>query len=196
MEHCVPKFNRFERLMDDARVIRSREGLRQALIELLRQRPLDQISIRDVTASSGVGYTTFFRHYPNKEALLDDVIAQEVGELVRLTTPVYDGADSMAACVALCAHIDQNRSLWAALLTGGAAGAVKEELLAQGRKASVARPVEGSLPADLGVALAIAVMVELMSWWLRQADPWPVARVAEILHRTGIRPAMEAGGFI
>ena len=180
--------------MSDARVIRSRQGLRQALIELLRQRPLEQISIRDLTAVSGVGYTTFFRHYPSREALLDEVITKEVGELVRLTTPVYDSADSLAACVTLCAHIDANRPLWTVLLTGGAAGAVKEELLAQGRKASVARTVAGALPAELGVALATAVIVELISWWLRQCKPWPTEQVADILYRTGIKPVMEAGG--
>lgn len=176
--------------MEDARVRRSRVGLRTALIALLGQRPLDQISIREIAASAGVGYTTYFRHYPNKEALLDAVITQEITALTRLTLPVYDTADSAAACVTLCRYIDQHRPLWTALLTGGAAGAVKEELLRQGRAASALRSDKHGLPVELGVAMAIAVTVELMSWWLRQTEPWPAEEIAAILDHTGIKPAI------
>lgn len=176
--------------MEDARVRRSRANLRQAFVDLLTARSLEQITIRDIAASAGVGYTTYFRHYPNKEALLEEVIAEEITRLIAFTLPVYDTADSLAACVTLCTYVDQHRPLWTALLTGGAAGAVKEEMLRQGREASAARAGENGLPAELGIALAIAVTVELMSWWLRQASPWPIERVAGVLDEAGIKPAM------
>lgn len=177
--------------MDDARVRRSRANLRQAFVDLLTMRSLEQITIRDIAASAGVGYTTYFRHYPNKEALLEDVIVEEITRLTDFTLPVYDTADSLAACVSLCTYVDQHRALWTALLAGGAAGAVKEELLRQGRKASAARSDENGLPAELGVALATAVTVELLTWWLRQPSPWPVDRVARILNEAGIKPTMD-----
>ncbi|GAA0307553.1 hypothetical protein GCM10009087_16940 [Sphingomonas oligophenolica] len=178
--------------MDDARVRRSRANLRRAFVDLLTAKPLEQITIRDIAALAGVGYTTYFRHYPNKEALLDEVIAEEIGSLVAYTVPVYDSADSLAACVTLCTYVDQHRPLWTTLLTGGAAGAVKEELLRQGREVSAPRAGENGLPAELGIALAIAVTIELMSWWLRQPCPWPIEKVAEVLNEAGIKPAMSA----
>jgi hypothetical protein len=124
--------------------------------------------------------------------LLDDLIAEEVGRLTSLTVPVYDAADSRAACETLCRYVDQHRPLWTALLTGGAAGAVKEELLRQGRAASALQAGRNGLPVELGAALAIAVIVELLSWWLRQPEPWPVEDIAAILDHTAIRPALSA----
>lgn len=178
-------------MTDDARIRRSRAGLRAALVALLAEMPFEQVTIREVAARAGVGYTTYFRHYPGKEALLDDVIAAEVRGLTGFALPLYDAADSGAACLALCRYVQDHRLLWTALLTGGAAGSVKEELLRQGRMAA-ARSGEGRLPPDLGIALAIAVTMELMAWWLRQAEPWPAERVAAILDQTGIRPLIAA----
>lgn len=178
--------------MNDARVRRSRESLRRAFVELLTEKSPVRITIRDITAAAGVGYTTYFRHYANKEALLEDVTVEEVTRLTDLVVPVYDTTDPRSACVALCTYVDEHRPLWTALLTGGAAGMVKEELLRQGRATSASRSGDRGLPLDLGVALATVVIVEVLSWWLRQSRPWPVDRVAGIINDVGIRPTMNA----
>ena len=99
----------------DARIVRSRDQLRDALVALLHERPLDQISVRDIAGTAGVGYTTYFRHYAGKDALLDDIAAEEIARLTALTAPVYDSVDSLAACTALCVHVDRDRPLWRAL---------------------------------------------------------------------------------
>jgi AcrR family transcriptional regulator len=161
--------------------------LRQALLALLESTPLEQITIRDIAAAAGVGYTTYYRHYTDKEALLRDLAAEEVRRLSELTIPVYDEADSRAACLALCAYVDGRRSLWSALLTG-ASGFVREEMLRQGREAAAERP-PGWLPGDLGIVLSATVIVELLAWWLRQPDPPPAALMADVLDRTVISPA-------
>ena len=60
----------------DARAVRTREALRRALLDLLEDKSLEQITIRDITAAAGIGYTTFFRHHPTTESLLDDLAAR------------------------------------------------------------------------------------------------------------------------
>ena len=178
--------------MTDARIVRSRANLRQALLEMLESRPFEQVTIRDLAAASGVGYTTFFRHYPSKEALLGDVAVREVGQLHAMTLPVYDALDSAAACLALCTYVDQHRSLWTALLAG-APGYVREEMLRLGREAVAVR-TRSWLPQDLGVVLGVAVIVELLGWWLQQPEPPPAAQIAEILDRVAISPAQAPAG--
>jgi AcrR family transcriptional regulator len=173
----------------DPRVRRNRTALREALLELLQTKSLEQITLRDIAAAAGVGYRTYFRHYPSKEALLDDVAAEEIAQLFELALPVYDAVDSRANCLILCSYVEQHRPLWSALLLGGAAGAVREELLRRGRVASVERAQKGWMPAELANALAVSAMIELLTWWLRQADPLPVERIAEILDRIAIAPA-------
>lgn len=172
--------------MTDARILRSRAELHRALLEMLESRPFEQVTIRDLAAASGVGYTTYFRHYPSKEALLGDVAVQEVRRLHEMTLPVYDAFDSAAACLALCAYVDDHRAVWTALLSG-ASGYVREEMLRLAQEAGAVR-TGGWLPQDLGAVLGVGVMVEVLGWWLRQPDPMPVAQVAEILDRVAISP--------
>ena len=173
---------------EDARVRRSRENLREALLRLLETTPLEQLTIRDVTAAADVGYTTFFRLYDSKDALLNDVAAEEIARLCDLCAPIYDAARSPAACLALCTYIDGRRALWSALLAG-AAGFVREELLRQGKRiAAPRRGTNGAVPGDLSTTLAVAVMFEILAWWLKQKRPLPAARVADIIDRAAIAP--------
>jgi AcrR family transcriptional regulator len=180
--------------MPDARVRRSRADLRQALLELLPSQPWESITIRDIAGRAGVGYTTYFRHFPNKDALLEDVAAEEIAALSAHTVPIYNAADSRAACLALCQFVDAHRPLWSALLTGGAAPVVREELLRQGGAASVAHDDATGLPTELGLTLAVSAIIEILTWWLRQADPLPASRIADIMDGVAIRPAERQWG--
>jgi AcrR family transcriptional regulator len=115
----------------DARQVRSRNALCGAMLELLQETSFDQITIREISARAGTGYATFFRHYPTKEALLGDIASDEIGTLMAMTASMMTGQDRFGSILDLCNYVDSHRKLWAALLTGGAAGIVREELMRQ-----------------------------------------------------------------
>lgn len=175
----------------DARIARSRASLRSALLALLETAPFDQITIRQISARAGIGYATYFRHYPDKWALLNDLAADVISELLRRTLPIIFADDTRAACLALCHFVVERRALWTALLTGGAAGVMHQELLRQARLAvPEGAEAQGWLPTDLSVAVGTAGMIEVVTWWLREHDDMPPEQVAEILDRLVISPAV------
>src|SRR5215510_840821 len=53
----------------DRRVGRTRELLQKALIELIRERGYDAITIQDIVDRANVGRTTFYLHYSSKDDL-------------------------------------------------------------------------------------------------------------------------------
>ncbi len=171
--------------MKDARIVKTDQALRSALLALLERKPLEQITIRDIAAESGVHYATFFRHHPTKEALLNHVAADEIDRLVELSLHIQDTVDTHAGFVALCTYIDEHRALWTALLTGGAAGAMREELLRVSRELAVERaPKDSWLPVELATTCTTSLIVETISWWLTQPpEAFSIERVAQILHR-------------
>lgn len=191
MERSIPKYKSGRGGMADIRVRRSTQQLRDALLKLLQSQSFDDITVRDIAALADVGYTTFFRHYSSKEALLDALISDEVARMAERATPIFDAADHYGACLAFCEYVDENWLLWTSLLTGGAALRVREELLAQSRTMASTRLRDGGLPPDLGTAMAVAVIIELIAWWLRQPEPWSVEKVASILHSRVIKPNQE-----
>lgn len=54
----------------DKRVIRTRKLLFQALVDLIAQKGYNAISIKDITDQAGIGRSTFYAHFENKEQLL------------------------------------------------------------------------------------------------------------------------------
>ena len=175
----------------DARAVRTRESLRRALLRLLDLKPLEQITFRDICEVADVGYTTFFRHHPTKESLLNDVAAEQIGRLVGLALSVLDTSDTRAASMALCTYVDENRKLWSTLLTGGAAGAMREEFLRLSMDIAATRAQPGAWPPpDIATILVVSSTIELLSWWLRDRKPLTIEQVAEILERVIITPSV------
>jgi AcrR family transcriptional regulator len=174
----------------DARQVRSREALTGALLALLEEKPFDQLTIREISARAGTGYATFFRHYPTKEALLGDVATEEISALLTLTIPILTQADSYESAKAVCAYVEKHRKLWSALLTGGAAGIVRDEFIRQARvlPAEIQGHHKDWLPSDLGVVYGTGATFDLLGWWLAQPKPCPADEIADILHRLIIAP--------
>lgn len=175
----------------ETRATRTRPALLGALLSLLEDKPFDQVTVREITAKAGVGYATFFRRYTDKEALLNDLAAGEIAALTEVTVPVLFAADSAAACRALCAYVGERPKLWTALLTGGAAGTVREAFIRQAKQVAAGHENPDTwLPGDLRVAYAAGGVVDVLAWWLQQS-PRPAAdRMAEILDRLVIAPTM------
>jgi AcrR family transcriptional regulator len=177
----------------DARVVQTREALRQALLQLLNQKPFEQITIREITAAAGVGYTTFFRHHPGKEDLLNDIAADEIKRLIELAVPVLDTTDVRAASLAFCSKVAEHRTLWATLLTGGAASVLREEFMRLSREIAASRSAgDNWLPPDVGVILSTSGTIELLTWWLKQENPISVEKLATIYERIVISPVVNA----
>ena len=169
----------------DARQIRSRNALTAALLAMLEEQAFDQITIRAITARAATGYATFFRHYADKETLLADVASEEIAGLLGMTIPILHNHDSRESTKVLCAYVAEHRALWSALLTGGAAGIVREQFIRQARELdrSVARP-KFWLPEDLGVVYGTGATIDLLAWWLGADQQHRSSeQIAAILHR-------------
>lgn len=176
----------------DMRVQQTRKALRDALLELLKNNSIDKISIREIVSTGGVGYNTFFRHYPDKEAILEDVAAEEINHLVSLSVKVLEAEDTLASCYTLCAYVDENKAVWKTLLTGGAASALRQEFVRISREVAARRPRgKDWMPLEIAVILVTSGIFELLAWWVGEKDPLPVDQVARICHEVVLSPVID-----
>jgi len=70
----------------DPRVKRTREALRQALLSLLAEQTFESVSVHEIAERAGVNRVTFYDHFPDKFALLGDIIGESFRERLRLRT--------------------------------------------------------------------------------------------------------------
>jgi AcrR family transcriptional regulator len=66
----------------DPRIRRTRTALREAVAALLRERSFDDITLHEIAQAAGLNRATIYKHYPDKFALLDALIADELRERI------------------------------------------------------------------------------------------------------------------
>jgi AcrR family transcriptional regulator len=172
----------------DPRIRRTRAALCSALLSLLEEQPFDQITIRDIAVRAGIGYATFFRNYESKGAVLHDLAADQIRRLIELAFPAIEGRNGRAAALALCTYVDEHRRLWTALLTGGAAGIVREEFIRQGARVKTMSSRRAWLPLELANIVGVSATVEILAWWLQRGLGLAVEEIARILDQLVISP--------
>ncbi|MGH2620175.1 MAG: TetR/AcrR family transcriptional regulator [Anaerolineales bacterium] len=71
----------------DPRVKRTRKLLQQALIELMAEKSFRSITVRDIAARATLNRVTFYAHFPDKHALLENTIRGLIQERLRNQLP-------------------------------------------------------------------------------------------------------------
>jgi AcrR family transcriptional regulator len=71
----------------DRRVQRTRQVLRQAFIEVVREKGFAATSIQDITARANVNRGTFYLHFTDKYMLLDAFLREDFQQLLVNTLP-------------------------------------------------------------------------------------------------------------
>lgn len=89
----------------DARQVRTRTVLAQAILELAGQRSLEQISVTDVATRAGVSRPTVYAHTDNPGSLLGSVLAEELARIAYR-------ADLTAFLTETAGHVQHNRALY------------------------------------------------------------------------------------
>src|SRR5438876_10846293 len=82
--------------IQDRRVRRTQRLLARALIALTLEKGYEAVTIRDITERADIGYATFFRHYHDKDELLQDVLDVVLAELIELLCPAKSATDPAA----------------------------------------------------------------------------------------------------
>jgi AcrR family transcriptional regulator len=97
----------------DRRVQRTHRLLHQAIVELIRERGWDAITVQDVCERADIGRSTFYVHFADKEELL----ISGFGELSRqLRHEVSPGGKSLAFTRALIEHTTEYEPIYRSLL--------------------------------------------------------------------------------
>jgi AcrR family transcriptional regulator len=92
----------------DPRVRRTRQLLHEALRKLLQQKRFDDITVQDITEAATLNRATFYAHYPDKFALLGELIRLTFLQLLEQRNVSFDGTCSsafQAIVLAVCDYL-------------------------------------------------------------------------------------------
>ncbi|WP_017814020.1 TetR/AcrR family transcriptional regulator [Paenibacillus shenyangensis] len=90
----------------DPRVIRTRQLIQQAFLELLRTRDFQQVTVSDITRHATINRVTFYTHYTDKYELMDDMINSQLIQLIYKGIDTHNGLQPESLTLLLCALCD------------------------------------------------------------------------------------------
>lgn len=172
----------------DARVVRSRAALGQALLELIQQKDFHQITIKEITEQAGLSYPVFFRQFASTEQLLHDVATRQVRNLLEYTAEAFTskGENQLEE---LCDYVDEHRTLWTSLLTAGASEAMRQEFARISDEIAASRSrTNPDLPPDLVTELVTNAIFDILTWWMKQPPDYPKGNVVKLLDALVVKP--------
>jgi len=156
----------------DRRVRKTREALRDALLELLPEVGWDGIDVAMLCERADVGRSTFYLHYTDKAALLRGAFADLQAHLMSSLDASALGS-RFPFLPGLLAHVHEQREVFKALL-GRRSGQVVQDhfrdLLMTLFSSSTHAPRKPTTPNAHSHMLA-GSLFQLMVWWLGSNRP-------------------------
>lgn len=173
----------------DRRILRTRDALGDALVALIQEKNFDDITVQQVLDRAGVGRSTFYTHYRDK----DDLFVSDVEEFFEMFSTLLKrrGASvkRLAPVGEFCEHLRDVREFYAAVVKsdkindvralgrGFFARSIDERLRAAGAETNAVHR------AAKAHALA-GSMFALIDWWVDRGMKMEPREVDEIFHRT------------
>lgn len=204
----------------DRRILRTRQALRCALLELIQEKGFESVSVEEITERANLGRATFYLHYKDKEDLLleefREIASNRVKVLSEIPVSIWklnqdrlelaDGREPIMPLLLVFEHAAQNADLYRILLRGESsqriAGQIREIIIQSINEIIQTRrqtepPLEPmEVPVDLLAAYFSGALMSTLNWWLEQekaAPPEDLARMFQHLFFPGVMKVMGTG---
>lgn len=201
----------------DRRIQRTKLALRQALLELIKEKGFDAISVEEITERANLGRATFYLHYKDKEDLLLDEFREMATNRVEVLSEIPisiwksngdnielpDGRSSIMPLLLVFEHAAQNAELYRILLRGGNSHRIGIQIrqiiadsinaIVQSRLQIEPAPDPIEVPIELLASYFSGALMGSLSWWLEQGtspEPEEMARMFQHLFFPGVKKVL------
>ncbi|MCX6067462.1 MAG: TetR/AcrR family transcriptional regulator [Chloroflexi bacterium] len=204
----------------DRRVLRTRQALRSALLELISEKEFDSISVEEITERANLGRATFYLHFKDKEDLLLEefrvIASNRVQVLSEIPNSIWilnqdslelaNGSASIMPLLLVFEHAAQNADIYRILLRGENSQRISVKIreiivqsineIIQSKQKSEAVQFQMEVPVDLLAAYFSGALMSCLNWWLdHEASPQPeeMARMFQHLFFPGVLKVWNPG---
>jgi len=191
----------------DRRIQRTRQALRNALLELIQKKGFDAVSVEEITRQANLGRATFYLHYKDKEDLLVDEFNEIVNERARTLSeiPFSDwlpdlenpdpAAENKPAPPLLMAfqHVANHADLYRILLNNEKSDRIFERIrkiitqaiteFMQTKIENDPIPILFEVPIDLLAAYFSGALLSCVDWWLEQDQAYSPEEMTRMFQR-------------
>lgn len=205
----------------DRRIQRTRQALRTALLDLIKKKGYDSISVEEITEHANIGRATFYLHYKDKEDLLLEEFSEMANEKVQLIAeiPFSEWLPKMeqskrgrkkdnlpVPLLMVFQHIYDNSDFYYLLLKSENSSRIVERI----RKISIESivqfvkmkmktdpiPVLFEVPIEFFASFFSGALLSSVSWWLEEDMRHSPEEMTDMFRKLFFRGARETLGLV
>jgi len=193
------------RHVTDARVRRTQQRLRDAIVSLIHEKSYPAIAIKEILVRADVGRSAFYAHFSNKDALLASGIEQMLhatgpralptgvgpfGKVLSFSFPVFD-------YIGRCRHAAdakmgrKGRAFVHQHLRRVLSNTIRDDV----RQALQAGDgLKSAIPADLAAEYIVTTFILVLNWWVESSSPLAAREVDDVFLRLVVPAVTSALG--
>lgn len=176
----------------DRRQRRTRKLLGAALLDLIQEQGLANISIQEITDRADVNRATFYLHYGSKEELLVDTLEERFDQLVeQMESQIENQAiwHSEKGELLIFEHVAEHAEFYKILLSDLSAGYTTELIInyvANIGKTEMQRDFPDRDPLEIEMISRhyAGSLYSLIVWWVNHDMPIPAEKMARWVYQT------------
>lgn len=188
-ERAEPRRSNKQRRLPDQRIRRTRGRLSDALVELMLEKRIDEVTVQEVLDRARVGRSTFYLHYRDKDDLFLCVLEDGMEMWSTALSRKKEKSLRVAAVMEFFAHAASGQKIYRALADSGRIHTFFE--LAQGYFArGIARRMKdmglkslGQSEFDARSQALAGNLLALLKWWLDRGAKESPKAMDELFHR-------------
>jgi AcrR family transcriptional regulator len=177
------------RVNTDLRIRRTRERLGAALIALIEEKPIDNVSVREVLDRAQVGRSTFYLHYQDKNDLLVSQMENGLEMWSNSLCTRHEKSRRLAPVTEFFSHVASAEKLYRSLVASGRIRVffdLAEGYFARGiahRLKQMGLPMSNQRELDARSHAFAGNLLSLLKWWLDRGAKEPAKDMDELFHR-------------
>jgi AcrR family transcriptional regulator len=186
--------------MQDRRVLRTRGMILDAFLDLLIEKGYESLTIQDIIDRANVGRSTFYLHFPDKEALLVSSIDQlrtfilEQGEMRR--TQGGEPGVRFGFSLTLLQHAQGHRRIYKAVVGKKGDSPVMNQMKAMlgdlvREEIAALAPPPANVPEAVVFDFIVGTFMTVLVWWMEHNLPCSAVEADCTFHRlvlSGLEP--------
>lgn len=174
----------------DRRIVKTKEAINKAFLELFSEKELEQITINDISERANVNRGTVYLHYSDKYDLLDKCIEDHLNRLITFCSKNdldWEEAALVSDLKPIFVYFEENFLFFSAMLSNQRTSVFRERLLtfvSTNVKEKLDRQeLHPDIDNELNAQFMASAFVGIVEWWIQHKMPHSTAFMAEQLWR-------------
>lgn len=173
---------------DDRRVLYTKMFLREALLTLMKEKPVDRITPTELCRTAGINRNTFYSHYYTVRELLESIEKDLEEQIMKSLSEKMPNGTVFEILNEICEIMLQQKDLCVILLSDNGDSAFLEKAIAIGKNIALSKWHKAGMKlsdetADIVLGFMVAGSLSVMKRWAQSDMRQSPRQIAEMIER-------------